>query len=306
MSAPSMERRAALASGLGAASWWIAGAAQAESAAAPAPGRSRNPAPAQPRLGLALGGGSARGLAHIGVLKALDEAGYRADMLAGTSAGALVGVFYAAGFSPWQIEEVALKVRDIDVADLNSANKRGMFAGEALQRLVNEQLRQQAIERLRIPFCAMATQLSNGEANALRSGDAGLAVRASCAIPGVFVPALVNGREMVDGGLVSPLPVRPVRAMGADFVIAIDVGVPPKNDIGAGLYEVILQSFEIMGRALSQLEGQQADLLIRPDTSRYSSTDFNARKEMIQAGYEAGRRALPELARHLPPRVRNG
>src|SRR5450830_795039 len=216
-----------------------------------------------PRVALALGGGSARGFAHIGVLKALDEAGYRADAVAGTSAGALIGACYAAGMSPWQIEEIALKVRDLDVADLSAANKRGLFAGEAW-----------------------------------------LAVRGSGAIPGVFGPAMVNGQELVDGGLVSPLPVQQARQLGADFVIAVDVSAPPRNNTGAGLYEVILQSFEIMGRALIQLEAKQADLVIRPDTSRFSSTDFQSRREMIQAGYEAGRRALPELARRLPAKAR--
>src|SRR5450830_1730884 len=239
-----------------------------------------------PRVALALGGGSARGFAHIGVLKALDEA------------------CYPAGMSPWQIEEIALKVRDLDVADLSAANKRGLFAGEALQKLVNEQLRQQPIERFRLPFCAVTTQLVSGEVLDLKSGDAGLAVRASCAIPGVFVPAMVNGQELVDGGLVSPLPVQQARQLGADFVIAVDVSAPPRNNTGAGLYEVILQSFEIMGRALIQLEAKQADLVIRPDTSRFSSTDFQSRREMIQAGYEAGRRALPELARRLPAKAR--
>ncbi|MDD0841055.1 patatin-like phospholipase family protein [Curvibacter sp. HBC61] len=318
---PTPGRRLALGAALAAGSQWLSPSAQAQTTTTPAAPVSGGPAPnkshtasgrvqsappggAPLRLGLALGGGSARGFSHIGVLKALDEAGYRADVVAGTSAGALVGAFYAAGFSPWQIEEVALKVRDLDVADLNSANKRGMFAGEALQRLVNEYLRQQPIERLRLPFCAVATQLASGEVAALRSGDTGLAVRASCAIPGVFVPAVVQGVELVDGGLVSPLPVRQARALGAQFVIALDVGAQPRNATGAGLYEVILQSFEIMGRAITQLEAQQADLLIRPDTARFSSTDFNARKELIQAGYEAGRASLAELARRLPGRAR--
>lgn len=257
------------------------------------------------RLGLALGGGSARGFAHIGVLKALDEAGYKADVLAGTSAGSLVGVFYAAGYTPWQMEEVALKVRDIDVADINSANKRGMFAGDALQKLVNEYARHQPIERFKIPFGAVATNLLTGAPVLLRTGDPGLAVRASCAIPGVFVPTVVNGIELVDGGLVSPLPVKQTRLLGADVVIAVDVGAKPQNNTGSGLYEVILQSFEIMGRALTELEAQQADFVIRPDTSRFSSTDFAARKDLIQAGYEAGRKALPELARKIAPKAKS-
>ena len=185
---------------------------------------ARNTITLGPRIGLALGSGSARGFAHIGVLKALDEAGFKADVVAGTSAGSLVGIFYAAGFTPWQMEEVALKVRDIDVADISNASKRGMFAGEALQRLVNDFVKQTPIEKLRIPYAALATNLKTGEAVTLRSGDSGLAVRASCSIPGVFVPALVAGVELVDGGLVSPLPVKAARLLGAEFVIAVDVG----------------------------------------------------------------------------------
>jgi NTE family protein len=196
-------------------------------------------------------------------------------------------------------------VRDIDVADINSANKRGMFAGEALQKLVNEYLRQQPIERLKLPFGAVATNLTTGEPVLLRAGNAGQAVRASCSIPGVFVPTQVNGMDLVDGGLVSPLPVKQARVLGADVVVAVDVGAKPQNNTGVGLYEVILQSFEIMGRALTQLEAQQADFVIRPDTSRFASTDFSARKDLIQAGYEAGRRALPELSRRITPRTKS-
>ena len=299
----SVDRRKALMAAAATGAAWLSSAAS-NTHAQPQPGPRRLGGAGGARLGLALGGGSARGFSHIGVLKALDEAGYRADVVTGTSAGALVGVFYAAGFTPWQMEEVALKVRDIDVADINSANKRGMFAGEALQKLVNEFVRQQPIERFKLPFGAVATNLANGEAVLLRSGNAGLAVRASCAIPGVFVPTMVNGLELVDGGMVSPLPVKQARVLGADVVVAVDVGTKPQNNTGGGLYEVILQSFEIMGRALTQLEAQQADFVIRPDTSRFASTDFNARKDLIQAGYEAGRRALPELSRKIAPRTK--
>jgi NTE family protein len=300
MSGLAMQRRQVLQSALVAGAAFTARPSPAQTAA------RRTGGAGGARLGLALGGGSARGFSHIGVLKALDEAGYRPDAIAGTSAGSLVGVFYAAGFTPWQMEEVALKVRDIDVADINSASKRGMFAGDALQKLVNEYVRNTPIERFKIPFAAIATNLGSGDSVMLRSGDAGQAVRASCSIPGVFVPTMVNGVEMVDGGLSSPLPVKQVRLLGADAVIAVDVGTAPKAHHGSGLYEIILQSFEIMGRALTQMEAQQADFVIRPDTSRFSSSDFGARKDLIQAGYEAGRRALPDLMRKIAPRTKAG
>jgi len=257
-----------------------------------------------PRIGLALGGGTARGFAHIGVLKSLAQAGLKPEVVVGCSAGALVGAFSAAGFTPWQLEEVALRVRDAEVADFASAGKRGMLVGESLHRFVNDILKGARIEALPTRFAAVATDLRSGELVVLRKGLVADAVCASCAIPGVFVPRELGGRELVDGGLVSPLPVATARQLGCDMVIAVDVGNKPNRTSLPGLYEVLLQSFEIMGRALSDQEARTADTLIRPDTSSYASSDFSARREMIQVGYEATQRALPELRRRLDAPVR--
>lgn len=250
-------------------------------------------------IGLALGGGSARGFAHIGVLQALDEAKIPVSVVAGTSAGSLVGAFYAAGFSPWKMQEVALKVKDIDVADLSSGNKRGMMGGAALKRLVNGFLENMPIEKMPRRFAAVATDLATGEKVAIQRGDTGAAVVASCSIPGVFIPATFEGRELVDGGLTSPVPVAVARQLGADVVIAVDVGGKPTTKPRSGLYEIILQSFEIMGRSLAQLEGKTANVLIQPRTDGFDSSDFSVRKEMIEAGYAAGQTAIPELRRKL-------
>jgi len=262
-------------------------------------GNRRAATPGNKVIGIALGGGSARGFAHIGVLQALDEAKVPIRIVAGTSAGSLVGAFYAAGFSPWKMQEVALKVRDIDVADLSSGNRRGMLGGAALRRLVNSYLDNMPIEKMPRQFAAVATDLATGELVALRRGDTGGAVAASCSIPGVFIPALFEGRELVDGGLTSPVPVGVARQMGADVVIAVDVGGRPTSKPRSGLYEIILQSFEIMGRSLAQMEGKTANLLIQPKTDRFDSSDFSARKEMIEAGYVAGQAAIPDLRRRL-------
>ena len=250
-------------------------------------------------IGIALGGGSARGFAHIGVLQALDEAKIPVQVVAGTSAGSLVGAFYAAGFSPWKMQEVALKVKDIDVADLSSGNKRGMTGGAALRRLVNGFLDNTPIEKMPRRFAAVATDLATGEKVVIQRGDTGAAVVASCSIPGVFIPTMFEGRELVDGGLTSPVPVAVARQLGADVVIAVDVGGRPTAKPRSGLYEIILQSFEIMGRSLAQLEGKTANVLISPRTDDYDSSDFSVRKEMIEAGYAAGQAALPELRRKL-------
>lgn len=253
----------------------------------------------KPRIGLALGGGSARGFAHIGVLKSLDQAGIKADVIAGTSAGALVGAFYAAGWTPWQIEEFFLQVRESDVADFSAAGKRGLLTGDALATLVQAKLKGAQIEALPIPFAAIATDLKTGEMQMLRKGSVADAVRASCSLPGIFVPKAVDGRELVDGGLVSPLPVGAARKMGCDIVIAVDVSAQPQPSDLSGLYEVILQSFDIMGRALSNQEALQADLLIRPETGAYSSSNFNVRRELIQAGYVAAQGRLGEIKRKV-------
>ena len=252
-----------------------------------------------PRIGIALGAGSARGFAHIGVLQALEEAGISPTVVTGSSAGSLVGVFYAAGFTPWQMQDVALKVRDIDVADLTTGNKRGMISGRSLQRLVNGFVKDVPIEKMPRQFGAVSTDLDSGETVVLRQGDPGAAVMASCSIPGVFIPSTYKGRELVDGGLTSPLPVKVARDLGADYVIAVDVGTQPGQSQRSGLYEIILQSFEIMVRSLARLEGQTADLLIRPDTGRFASSDFAARKDLIEAGYLAGRRIVPQIKQEL-------
>jgi len=278
---------------------WGVGLGAAQALAQPAT-RPRPGASASTRVvGLALGGGSARGFAHIGVLQALDEAKIPVHLVAGTSAGSLVGAFYAGGFSPWKMQEVALKVRDIDVADLSSGNRRGMIGGTALRRLVNGFLDNRPIEKLPIRFAAVATDLATGERVAIQRGDTGAAVVASCSIPGVFVPSQFEGRELVDGGLTSPVPVAVARQMGADTVIAVDVGGPPGNKTRTGLYEIILQSFEIMGRSLAQMEGQTANVLIRPNTQPFDSSDFTVRRELIEAGYLAGQAAVPDLRRRL-------
>jgi NTE family protein len=266
------------------------------------------PSDVRPRIGFALGAGSARGFAHIGVLKALDQAGIKPDVVVGCSAGALIGAFVAGGFTPWQIEAVALRARDADFADFTTGNRRGLLVGDLLARFVNDSLNNARIENMPLIYAAVATDLRTGELVMLRNGPVGDAVRASCSIPGVFIPRELNGRELVDGGLVAPLPVRTARSLGCDVVIAVDVGARPFKAHLPGMYEVLLQSFEIMSRTLAETEAIGADGLIRVDTSAYSGTDFTVRREMIQAGYEAAQRALPELRKRLaqPATTRRG
>jgi NTE family protein len=250
---------------------------------------------ARPKLALVLGAGSARGFAHIGVIKALDAAGIRPDLIVGASAGSVVGVFYAAGYSGAQMEDVAMRVRDVDVIDTASNAKRGLIAGEALQKLVNNFVKDKPIEALKTPFIATATNLKTGEPVQLKSGDAGQAVRASSSMPGVFLPMNLNGMELVDGAVSSPLPVSVARQLGADIVVAVDVGAAPQNAHASGIYEIVMQSFEIMGLSLSKLEGQKADVLIKPNVGQYSGSDFNNRAQLIAAGFAAGQHAVAQI-----------
>lgn len=251
------------------------------------------------RLGFVLGGGSARGFAHIGVIKAMDAAGIRPELIVGSSAGSLIGVFWAAGYTGAQMEELALRVKDDEIIDLISGNnQRGMVSGRNLQEFVNRNLQNRSIESLPRRFVAVATQFPNGELTGFSRGDAGFAVRASCSIPGIFMPASDGTREYLDGGLVSPIPVQTARKSGAEIVVAVDIGAPDATP-AAGLYGLLLRSFEIMSQSLRAHEATQADFLIRPNVSQVASTDFSARKALIAAGFQAGTRLAPLIKERL-------
>lgn len=255
----------------------------------------------KPRLAVVLGGGSARGFAHIGVVKGLEAHGIRPDLVVGCSAGSLVGAFWAAGFSGDRMEELALRVRDSEIIDVVQGNApRGMVTGQSLQNFVNQALRGRGIESFPTPFAAVATRYPSGDLAVLRSGDAGFAVRASCSIPGVFVPAAQGGQEYLDGGLVSPVPVRTARQLGADVVVAVDVGgADPGGDQQGGLFELLQRSFEIMSQSLRTNEVATADIAIRPEVGRISSTDFASRKVFIAAGFLAAQRLGPVILERL-------
>ena len=262
---------------------------------------AERPAARKPRLAVVLGGGSARGFAHIGVVKGLEAHGIRPDLVVGCSAGSLVGAFWAAGFSGDRMEELALRVRDSEIIDVVQGNApRGMVTGQSLQNFVNQALRGRGIESFPTPFAAVATRYPAGDLAVLRSGDPGFAVRASCSIPGVFVPAAQGGQEYLDGGLISPVPVRTARQLGADVVVAVDVGgADPGGDQQGGLFEVLQRSFEIMSQSLRTNEVATADIAIRPDVGRISSTDFASRKVFIAAGFLAAQRLGPVILERL-------
>ncbi len=265
--------------------------------ATPPPPPVVTPKPA-PKIALVLGGGAARGFAHIGVIKALEAQGIAPDMVVGTSAGSVVGALYASGMKGFDLQKLALDMQEDMVADWTLPN-RGVLKGEALQDFINQKVKGLPIQKLPRSLGIVATDLRSGEMVVFRQGNTGMAVRASSAVPGVFQPIEINGREYVDGGLTSPVPVQPARAMGADFVIAVDISNVSRREIPTGTLDVLLQTFAIMGHSLSQHELKGADVVIRPQTAAVSSTDFEDRHLAILEGEKAAAVVMAELKAKL-------
>lgn len=252
------------------------------------------------RIGLALGGGAARGFAHVGVIAVLEEAGLRPQLVVGTSAGSLVAALYASGKTSAQLQQTALNMEEVAITDwMLPIFGRGMFRGDALARYVNELVANRLMENMAIPLGIVATDLNSGQAVLFQRGDTGTAVRASSAVPAVFVPVKINGREYVDGGLVSPVPVRFARQMGADVVIAVDISSPPEANPAGDTLQILLQTFAIMGKSINQYELTDADVVIRPSLAGLKSADFSARQRAIDSGRAAMLAALPQLKAKL-------
>ena len=249
-----------------------------------------------PRIGLALGGGAAKGFAHVGVIAVLEEAGLRPDYVVGTSAGSLVAALYASGKSSAELQKTAMSMEEAAITDwMLPLVGRGVFRGDALGRFVNESVGGRLIEDMRIPLGVVATDLGSGQAVLFQRGDTGTAVRASSAVPAVFVPVKINGRDYVDGGLVAPVPVRYARQMGAELVIAVDISTAPEDSPTKDTLQILLQTFSIRGKSINQHELREADIVVRPSLVGLKSADFSARQRAIDAGRVAMLAALPAL-----------
>ncbi len=252
------------------------------------------------RIGLALGGGAARGFAHVGVIAVLEEAGLKPQLVVGTSAGSLVAALYASGKTSAQLQQTALNMEEVAITDwMLPIFGRGMFRGDALARYVNDLVANRLMENMAIPLGIVATDLNSGQAVLFQRGDTGTAVRASSAVPAVFVPVKISGREYVDGGLVSPVPVRFARQMGADVVVAVDISSPPEANPAGDTLQILLQTFAIMGKSINQYELKDADVVVRPSLAGLKSADFSARQRAIDSGRAAMLAALPQLRARL-------
>ena len=267
-------------------------------AAAPAPA----PVPRKVKIGLALGGGAARGFAHIGVIKALESQGIVPDYIVGTSAGSVVGALYAAGNTGFELQKIAMDMDEGTISDwaLPLFNKSsGVLKGEGLQNYVNKAVHNTPMEKLKIPFGAVATDLNSGQPILFRRGNTGQAVRASSSVPSVFQPVKIGDHSYVDGGLVAPVPVRYVREMGADFIIAVNISTQTEAQAAASSLEVLMQTFSIMGQRLNHYELKDADIVIQPALGKMAGNDFNGRNLAILAGEQAAFAVMPQIKAKL-------
>lgn len=254
------------------------------------------------KIGLALGGGAARGFAHIGVIKALEAQGIVPDIVVGTSAGSLVGALYAAGNNGFALQKMAMEMDEAAISDWSVplfSKFSGVIKGEGLQNYINKTIRDVPIEKLKKPFGAVATDLDTGQPILFQRGNTGLAVRASSAVPSIFQPVRISGHTYVDGGLVAPVPVKFAREMGADFVIAVNISSQADTLTTSGSLDVLLQTFTIMGQRINKYELKEADVVIQPGLAGMKGNDFNGRNVAIMAGEKATVAAMGEIKRKL-------
>ncbi|WP_266158781.1 patatin-like phospholipase family protein [Dyella silvatica] len=250
------------------------------------------PAPVKLRIGLALGGGAAKGFAHIGVIKMLEANGIHADVVSGTSAGAVVGALYASGMDPFQLQEQAFALDESKIRDVRLFSG-GLVQGQKLQDFMNQLVGNRPLEKLKLPFAAVSTQLETGQRTVFVRGNTGQAVRASSSIPGVFEPVEISGKHYVDGGVVSPVPVDAARELGADIVIAVDISSKASGSNPNGMLGIVNQSISIMGQKLGEQELSRADVVIRPKVGQVGATDFEQKNQVILEGERATMAAMP-------------
>lgn len=249
----------------------------------------------KPVVALVLGSGGARGYAHIGVIEALEQQGIRPDFIVGTSAGSIVGSIYASGKSAKQLHQIALDLKVNDVRDFK-VGKQGFFDGKKVEDYINKLVGGQSLESLKIPMYVVATQLNNGDKVIFNHGDTGLAVRASVTIPSMFAPTLIDGKEYVDGGLVSPVPVNIARDLGADVVIAVDILAQPQYTETSNIWGLFNQNINIMQNTLAAEELRHADIVIQPDLREKAHIfDLSARENTIRAGEDATRLKMKQI-----------
>jgi NTE family protein len=251
-----------------------------------------------PQIGLALSGGFARGIAHIGVLKVLDEENIPIHCVAGSSVGSFIGAIYCAGATAKEMEQIAGRMRRRHFAQL-SISRYGFFSNRRMIKFLNKIMQVRTFEELEIPLAVTATEISTGEGMVFRSGPLAVAVQASCAYPGIFPPVDAGGRLLVDGGLAYPVPTQPLHEMGPDRIIAVHL----RNRTGLGgprnMFDMIAKSFAIAQQQNGTLWQSLADMVVEPEVRHFRYDAFERTADLVRAGETAMRSALPGLFRWL-------
>ena len=253
---------------------------------------------ARPRVALVLGGGAARGFAHIGVIRALEQEKVPIDLIVGTSVGSLIGAIYAYDANSMELEWTAFMLEKDSLFDyglITAFTGMGVAKGDKLEEFVKSKVPVANIENLKIPFAAVATDLNRGTSVVLDKGPVARAVRASSAIPGVFNPVEYQGRLLVDGGVIDNIPVSVAREKGADIVIAVDISENVVNFNITNIVDVMLQSITIMGAVNAKTRKKEADVLISPKVGDVGMMDFTQKKRCMLAGIEATQKMMPEI-----------
>ena len=252
------------------------------------------PPPKPAKIAVVLGAGSSKGFAHIGVLKILESNKIPIHLIVGTSVGSAVGSLYAYGYDAFQLQKMSFSIEKGDIVDL-AIPDNGFIKGEKLEEFINKSVNHTPMEKLKIPFYAVATDIQNGQEVVFGRGNTGQAVRASCSIPGVFRPVKIADRMYVDGGIVSPVAVDVAKRFGADVVIAVDISASGERNFPGSTIETILQSINIMYSKLASVQLPQADVVIKPKVGYIGSADFSKRHEAILEGEKAAIDALPQI-----------
>ncbi len=250
------------------------------------------------RIGIALGGGAAKGFAHIGVIKMLEANGFAPAVVSGTSAGSVVGALYASGMNAFEMQEKAVALDEAKIRDLQLSSG-GLVLGQKLEDYVNEQVRRKPLEQMAKPFVVVATRLEDGERTVFARGNTGQAVRASSSVPGVFQPVTIGKYHFVDGGIVSPVPVDAARQLGAEIVIAVDISNKARGQTPGNMLGALNQSIAIMGQKLGQAELARADVIIRPQVLDIGAADFSQRANAIVEGEKAALAVMPQIRERI-------
>lgn len=260
--------------------------------------------PASPaKVALVLGAGAAKGFAHIGVLKVLESNQIPVHLIVGTSAGSFIGSLYAYGYNAFQLQKMALSIEKKDIIDLTIPDN-GFIKGELLEAYINRMVINTPMDKFRLPFYAVATNIQTGQEVIFGSGNVGTAVRASCSIPGIFRPVNISGNVYVDGGVVSPVAVDAAKKMGADVVIAVDISADAGSPTPESTIETILSSINIMYSQISRAQVSKADIVIKPQVAGIGAADFSKKHDAIIEGEKATYDALPKI-KALLERLRN-